>query len=405
MRDGQAAATPCKRAGMTDERRFWRKWAWRLGKALLLLVIVGLLFPVVVPPFLDRIYYRGPKSDHFDGARFFNPDGEFGTGGTQRRVPAVMLARFALGKDRSDWPEHVATRPGYPAAEGTACPNGRVVESWARCVAKVDPRRMFVTWIGHATVLVQAGGITILTDPIYATHSGPFGVTGPSRVRDPGIRFEDLPKIDLVLVSHDHYDHLDLATLGRLWARDHPLIVTSLGNDTVIAQSGAKAVARDWGGRVRVRPGIDVIVERVHHWGSRWMSDRNRALWSGFTVTLPGGNLFFAGDTGWGDGSWPTEDARDGPYRLALLPIGAYQPREMMSGNHIGPVEAVAAFRRLGAAHALAIHWGTFRLSGEGVDEPPALLRKTLAQQGIAPDRFRAIEVGRNWEVSALPGR
>ncbi|MDO6416913.1 MBL fold metallo-hydrolase [Sphingomonas sp. BIUV-7] len=378
-----------------------------LGAGLLWLVIVLLLAPVVIPPFLDRIYYRGPKSAHYDGAHFFNPDGEYGTGGTQRRPPAATFVRFLLGQDRSAWPEHIDVAPGYPAAQGTPCPaaKARIVESWARCVPKVDPRRMFVTWIGHATVLIQAGGINILTDPIYATHSGPFGVTGPSRVRDPGIRFEDLPRIDLVLVSHDHWDHMDLATLRRLWERDRPLIVTSLGNDTVIAGSGAKAVAKDWGERITVRPGIDVIIERVHHWGSRWMSDRNRALWSGFTVTLPGGNLFFAGDTGWGDGSWPAEAARDGPYRLALLPIGAWQPRALMSGNHIGPAEAVAAFQTLGAAHALAIHWGTFRLSNEGIDEPPALLAKTLADKGIKRDRFRALEVGRNWEVPALPGR
>lgn len=355
----------------------------RIAKVALFALVVSLLVPIIVPPFLDRIYYRGPVSGHFNGQRFFNPDGEFGTGGTQKRVPAAMLFRFLSGKDRSAWPAHVATRPGVPAP-------------------RPDPRRMVVTWIGHATVLVQAGGINILTDPIYAKHSGPFGITGPSRVRDPGIRFEDLPRIDLVLVSHDHYDHMDLDTLRRLSARDRPLIVTSLGNDTVIAQSGAKAVAQDWGGHVRLRPGIDVIVERVHHWGSRWMVDRDRALWSGFTVTLPGGNLFFAGDTGWGDGSWPVEAARHGPYRLALLPIGAYQPREMMSGNHIGPVEAVAAFRKLNAANALAIHWGTFRLAGEAIGEPPALLAKTLHEQGIAPDRFRALEVGQNWDVPPL---
>jgi L-ascorbate metabolism protein UlaG (beta-lactamase superfamily) len=372
------------RAPMNDRPSASRPWLHRLAVILLFLVITGLLAPVVVPPFLDRIYYRGPMSGHYDGQHFFNPDGEFGTGGTQRRVPAAMLARFLLGKDRSAWPEHLTVTPGHPVA------------------GRIDPRRMIVTWIGHSTVLVQAGGINILTDPIYATHSGPFGVTGPSRVRDPGIRFEDLPRIDLVLISHDHYDHMDLATLKRLWRRDHPLIVTSLGNDTVIAQSGAKAVAKDWGERVTVRPGIDVIIERVHHWGSRWMSDRNRALWSGFTVTLPGGNLFFAGDTGWGDGSWPAEAARDGPYRLALLPIGAYQPREMMSGNHIGPVEAVAAFETLGAVHALAIHWGTFRLSNEGINEPPALLAKTLREKGLAADSFRAMEVGRNWDVPAL---
>jgi L-ascorbate metabolism protein UlaG (beta-lactamase superfamily) len=152
-----------------------------------------------------------------------------------------------------------------------------------------------------------------------------------------------------------------------------------------------------------VRPGVDVILERVHHWDSRWGSDRNRALWSGFTVTLPGGNLFFAGDTGWGDGSWPLAAAHDGPYRLAILPIGAFEPRAMMAPSHIGPVEAVAVFRRLGAAHALAVHWGTFRLSQEGIDDPPRLLAATLARDHIPGDRFRATEVGQPWEIPALP--
>jgi L-ascorbate metabolism protein UlaG (beta-lactamase superfamily) len=272
---------------------------------------------------------------------------------------------------------------------------------------------MFVTWVGHATVLVQAGGINILTDPIWSDRAGPFGVTGPSRVRDPGIRFDDLPKIDLVLISHNHYDHMDLATLKRLWARDRPLIVTSLGNDTILRDAGVPAVARDWGQTVPVKSfargtdgaaptPITVRIERVHHWGSRWMRDRNRALWSGFTVTLPGGNLFFAGDTGFGDGSWPLAARRDGPFRLAIIPIGAFRPQNVMSGNHIGPIEAVEVFERLGAANALAVHWGTFQLSEEGINDPPDLLRATLARRGIAPARFRAIEVGRNWEVPPL---
>jgi L-ascorbate metabolism protein UlaG (beta-lactamase superfamily) len=232
-------------------------------------------------------------------------------------------------------------------------------------------------------------------------------------VRDPGIAFDKLPHIDVVLVSHNHWDHLDLPTLKRLWERDRPLVVTSLGNDTILRDAGIPAQARDWGGRVLVRtfgrradgtaaPPIEVIIERVHHWGSRWIKDRNRALWSGFTVTLPGGNLFFAGDTGAGDGSWPIEAAKDGPYRLALIPIGAFEPRDIMGPSHIDPVEAVDVFKKLGAAHALAVHWGTFKLSSEGIDAPPNLLRATLARRGIAADRFRAMEVGENWDVSPL---
>ncbi len=340
-----------------------------------------LLIPVVVPPFLDRIYYRGPVSDHFDGHRFFNPDGKSGIAGGHN--PLVVGLRLAAMKGQAPWPAHVATPPGH-------------------AVTLIDPRRMVVTWIGHSTVLVQAGGINILTDPIYAVRSGPWGLFGPKRVRDPGIKFDDLPHIDLVLISHDHWDHMDLPTLKRLWDRDRPLIVTSLGNDTLLNSVGVPAVARDWGQTVAVRPGITVTIERVHHWGTRWMKDRDRALWSGFAVTLPGGNLFFAGDTGPGDGSWQIEDAKDGPYRLALIPIGAYLPRDVMRGNHIGPVEAVDAFQKLGAAHALAVHWGTFRLSSEGMYDPPRLLHTTLAERGIVPGRFRALEVGVNWDVPAL---
>ena len=375
-----------------------------VGKTALALLIVILLLPVVVPLFLDRVYYRGPVSSHFDGRHFFNPDGEQDGGGAETRSPIGIALRMMTMHDEHPWPAHVATRRGYPAAGGIACPltPARASENWRRCVDKVDPRRMFVTWIGHSTVLVQAGGINILTDPIYADHAGPWGVIGPKRVRDPGIDFDDLPHIDLVLVSHDHWDHMDLPTLKRLWARDRPLIVTSLGNDTILNGAGVPAVARDWGERVHVRAGIDVVIERVHHWGSRWMKDRDRALWSGFAVTLPGGNLFFAGDTGPGDGSWPVEDAKDGPYRLALIPIGAFQPREIMRGNHIGPVEAVDAFQKLGAAHALAVHWGTFKLSSEGMYDPPSLLHATLAQRGIAPGRFKALEVGVNWDVPPL---
>ena len=366
-------------------------WTWRL---LLGAVIVLLLLPALVPPFLDRIYYRGPVSSHFDGRRFFNPDGEQSASVAPKRSIAGVAFRMTTARNRSPWPAHVVTPKGHPAG-------------------LLDPKRMVVTWIGHSTVLVQAGGINILTDPIYAERAGPWGVLGPRRARNPGIAFDDLPHIDLVLVSHNHWDHMDLPTLKRLWDRDRPLIVTSLGNDTILRRAGIPAEARDWGGRVLVRaftssrggekrPPIEVIVERVHHWDSRWLRDRDRALWSGFAVTLPGGNLFFAGDTGAGDGSWPVEAAKDGPYRLALIPIGAFQPREIMSSNHIDPAEAVDVFEKLGAANALAVHWGTFKLSSEGMYDPPNLLHATLAQRGITAGRFKALEVGVNWDVPSL---
>lgn len=358
-----------------------RRWRTRLGGALVGLLVLLLWLIPALPGLLDDVYYRGPVSNHFDGERFHNPEGEFGTGGSQR--PGIgRLLRFMSGRERAVWPETVAVKPTIPAP-------------------RIAGQRMVSTWIGHATVLVQTEGLNILTDPIWADRASPFSFIGPKRVRAPGVRFEDLPKIDLILLSHNHYDHMDIATLKRLWARDRPLIVTGLGNDTLLRRAGIASVAKDWGERVPVKPGIAVIVDRVHHWDSRWMSDRNRALWSGFTVTLPGGNLFFTGDTGWGDGGWVTEAARQGQPRLALIAIGAFRPRELMSGNHIGPDEAVDVFRGLGAKNALAIHWGTFQLSNEGVDEPREVLEQRLKHDGIPLARFQAPEPGQSIDVPA----
>ena len=218
---------------------------------------------------------------------------------------------------------------------------------------------MVATWIGHATMLVQTQGMNILTDPVYAERAGPFG-WGPQRVTRPGVAFDDLPPIDLVLLSHNHYD-----------------------------KSGGL---------------FEVTVTRNHHWGSRWFSDRNRALWSSFVVRLPGGNLFFAGDTGWGDGRWPAEAAKLGPIRLALIPIGAFRfvPGQMSSGAHLGPAQAADVFHALGASTAIPIHWGTFRLSYEARDTPPRMLEAAMRCGGL-PGNFTAVEIGRPVAIPARP--
>ena len=198
--------------------------------AILFLIVVLALAITIVPRFLDRIYYRGPVSDHFDGQRFFNPDGDTDT----LRPPtgdsrAGFLWRYLTKRDgRPPWPVRVAIAPVAPPP-------------------RVEGDRMVVTWVGHATVLIQTQGLNILTDPVWSNRAGPFGLIGPTRVTDPGIAFDALPPIDVVLLSHNHYDHLDLATIRRLWERDRPRIVTSLGNDSIVAQTGATATAIDWG--------------------------------------------------------------------------------------------------------------------------------------------------------------
>lgn len=350
---------------------------------ILFFVVVALgLAITIVPQFLDRIYYRGPKSGHFDGQRFFNPDGD---ADTTTPIPHGNRTRFIwnqlTGRDgRPAWPKAVAVTPSKPPA-------------------RVDGDRLLVTWIGHATVLIQTQGLNILTDPVWSERTGPFG-RGPKRVAEPGVRFEDLPPIDVVLVSHNHYDHMDLPTLRRLAARDRPRIITSLGNDAVIGLPNI--VTADWGGAVPIKPGVEVIVVRAHHWGTRYTTDHNRALWSGFVLKLPsGGNVYFAGDTGMGDGRWPAEAATHGPIRLALIPIGAFRfvPGQMAIGAHIGPVDAVEVYRRTGAARAIPIHWGTFRLSYEAWDTPPRLL--AAAMRCTAQRGFDAVRIGEAVEVSS----
>lgn len=359
---------------------------WILLVALLFGVVALGLALTIVPRFLDRVYYRGPRSDHFDGQRFFNPTADADTRGLPGGGSRMgFLWNQLTGRDgRPAWPRNVPVTQGRPPA-------------------RVEGDRLVVTWIGHATVLIQTLGLNIVTDPIWSDATGPqLGPIrfGPTRVTAPGVAFDDLPRIDVVLVSHDHYDHMDRPTLRRLVVRDRPRIVTSLGNDAVMRESGATAL--DWGETTPLAPGVSVAVVRAHHWGTRTASDRNRALWSGFVLVLPsGGNVWFAGDTGMGDGRWPAEAAALGPIRLALLPIGAFRfvPGQMAIGSHMGPVDAVEAYRRSGATRAIPIHWGTFRLSYEARDTPPHLLDAAMrctGQQGFAP-----VAIGEPVEVAA----
>ncbi len=329
-------------------------------------------------------YYHGPAGPHFDGQRFFNPEGEEGTGGQQKEKPLQLIER-GLGKDSPhSWPKSVPVTQTQPPA-------------------RVDGGRMRVTWIGHSTVLIQADGLNILIDPVWSERDSPLPFTGPRRVRRPGVKLQHLPKIDLILLSHDHYDHLDMDAMGVLWRRDRPLIVTGLGNDRRLAADGIEAVGADWGQSVPVRDGVEVVLRRAHHWSARGLDDRDQTLWTAFTVTLPDGDLYYAGDTGAGDMAWLREAQGRRPIRMAILPIGAIKLEgEPQSGNHIGPPEAVTAFQELGAAYALGVHWGTFELTSEPIDYPPQLLTQTLKARNIPASRFRVLEAGGAWEVPQI---
>ena len=270
----------------------------------------------------------------------------------------------------------------------------------ARPDARVDGTR--ITLVGHATVLIQTGGLNLLTDPVWSQRCSPVQFAGPKRVCAPGVRFEDLPPIDAVLLSHNHYDHLDVATMRRLVARHDPLIVTPLGNDTLVRRIAPRAriVTGDWWDEQQL-PGVTVTFVPAQHWSARGLYDRRMALWCGFHVRAGDRSVYFAGDTGYGDGSlFDTIRARLGSPDMALLPIGAYAPRWFMADQHTDPAEAVRILQHLDAPLAVGIHWGVFPLSDEGRDEPLRDLAHALAEHGIAPGRFRHDEPGAVFTLS-----
>ena len=315
-------------------------------------------------------YYQGPPSDHFDGVRFFNP----GQPSTDRGLRDML--RWKLAGGAAKWPASV------PVAQ-----------------ARPEPRvqGLRVTAIGHASLLIQAAGLNILTDPVWSERASPVSFAGPKRVSAPGVSFDDLPPIDAVLISHCHYDHLDVATLRRLQAVHTPLMAMPIGNDSIMraAVPGARCVVGDWWDRLELGGGVVSTLTPATHWANRWPTDVRMALWSGHWLDTPAGTVWFAGDTGYGDGAiFGQIRERLGAPDVALIPIGAYEPRWFMSAQHVNPAEAVQIFKDVAAGHALGIHWGTFQLTDESREAPRLALATALSANGIPLERFAAANSG-----------
>ena len=322
-------------------------------------------------------YYSGPASDHFDGALFFNPDGQ---------PPGAFadLLRWQFGGGRAKWPAAFPS-PFEPA----------------RPVQRVEGGALTVTMVGHASLLIQVAGLNILTDPVWSERCSPVSFAGPKRVNAPGIAFDDLPPIDLVLLTHNHYDHLDVPTLRMLKAAHDPLVLTPLGNDAIVtaAVPGIRVAAHDWGDGVDLGP-ARIHVEPVHHWSARGMGDRRMALWAGFVIETDAGNIYHVGDTGFHSGvNYRAAAQKHGAFRLAILPVGAYEPRWFMEPHHQTPDEAVEGMLLCNAAHVAGHHWGTFQLTDEPIEEPRERLAQALAGRGVAPERFRPMLPGEVWDV------
>ncbi len=249
------------------------------------------------------------------------------------------------------------------------------------------------TWVGHATFLVQLGGLNILTDPVLSKRTSPVQWAGPERLAPLGLHFDELPKIDVVLISHNHYDHLDETTVHRLAARDAPAFVVPLGlRDWFEHRRIAHVTELDWWQSTQAC-GLLVHAVPAQHFSGRSATDRNRSLWCGFVFERAGQRHYFAGDTGYGP-DFADIGARFAPIDVAMIPIGAYDPRGFMQPVHVDPEEAVRIHRDVGSRLSLAMHWGTFRLTLEPMEEPPRRLAEALAAQGLNPDAFRVMQHG-----------
>lgn len=252
-----------------------------------------------------------------------------------------------------------------------------------------------LTWLGHATVLLQVASYNILTDPHLSERASPFSFAGPKRLSPPGLNHEQLPHIDVVLISHNHYDHLDVGTVKRLAAQSGkpPLFVVPLGLEKWFQSIGVGNVVEiDWWDRVGVGS-LDIHLVPVQHWSSRTLTDRNRTLWGGFFVRHRTLSFMYAGDTGYSKDFANIRERLGSPDILAV-PIGAYEPRWFMTTQHVDPAQAVQIHKDVGAKYSVGVHWGTFEMADESLDEPPRALAAARAKAGVADDRFFVMKVG-----------
>jgi L-ascorbate metabolism protein UlaG (beta-lactamase superfamily) len=311
-----------------------------------------------------------PLSDHFNGKTFFSPRHENRTW--------LDVLRWRRTSRPAPWPAQVplANFPPPPVP-------GR--DEWV------------ITFVGHATFLVQTTAGNFLTDPNYSERCGPFGRFGPVRVQPPGIRFESLPRIDTVLLSHDHYDHCDLPTLRSLARAHDPLVITPLANAPLLRRSGLRRIVElDWWQTHAIFPAADlsVTVTPSRHWSNRLSGRRNARLWGGFFVRQAGRAWWFAGDTGYDPALFGEIRRRLGAPAVAMIPIGAYEPRWFMAAQHCNPAEAVQIHREVGATTSLAMHWGAWQLTDEAREAPLHALAEAREAAGVPAASFRVLQAG-----------
>lgn len=340
--------------------------AWFFAVIIILFIATCIVDYIIKAP-----GYKGSPSGHFDGLTFSNPSKIKGRG-------FLDILKWSLNKEPGPWvkrtDKHLASGgPAEPDAE-----NGEIS----------------ITFVNHATFLIQVHGMNILTDPIWSKRASPFQWIGPKRMRPPGIRFEDLPEIDVVLISHNHYDHLDIHTAKRLKDRFEPLFITPLGVTKYLHEHNIRNTAElDWWMDHPLSNGITVSGVPAQHFSGRGLSDRDKTLWCGYVLQTPAGNIYFAGDTGY-DGFFTKIGEQFSPVDIALIPIGAYRPRWFMVPIHVDPEEAVQIHKDVRAGTSIGMHFGTFPLADDGMEEPLSDLAKARKKYGLSKDQFTVLAEG-----------
>ncbi len=303
--------------------------------------------------FLAARGHHGALTDHFDGNIFFS----YGLSPTRtkKKNSTIKQLKWLFSRNRLSW-------------------RWRDLEETSKPSPKVLGGELVVTFVNHATLLIQTEGLNILTDPVWSKRASPFTFIGPSRFQDPGVKFDDLPHIDLVLISHNHYDHMDLRTLKRVEEKWNPPILVGLGNKAYLLERGFTNVTElDWWDGHELSEDVRVVCAPGQHFSSRALSDRDNTLWCGYFIETPHGNTFFAGDTGYGEFVKRIQEKYK-KFRLALLPIGAFRPQWFMGPVHISPGEAVQIYDELQVQTAIGIHHSTFHLADDGQDEPEEII-------------------------------
>ncbi len=324
--------------------------------------------------FISSSSYKGNTSDHFNGVDFFTPGTPLFEN-LPERGKLLHFIEWMLNRPKSNWEYRKNKFRTVPAK-------------------RIEGDRIFVTFINHSTVLIQMKGLNIITDPVWEDRISPFSFMGPKRYREPGVKLKELPPIDVILLTHNHYDHMDIKTLRAISIKDNPKIFTSLGNSRYLKSRRIKGSKdMDWWDKEVISPEINLVSVPAQHFSGRAFSDRNKTLWCGFILETKRGNIYFAGDTGYGEFVNKIKEKYN-KFLLSFIPIGAFKPEWFMKEVHTSPEDAIRIHKELKSEVSVGLHFGTFNLADDGQDEAKNIILKDVAKSVTPKVDFRVLDNG-----------